>query len=158
MKNIFKTKILIPSDISLYLKNNILFIKGSKGVISLNITFIKKKNYFLFFRLFQKAIIGVSLSFVVQLLFKGIGFRVESLNKNFIKLKLGFSHFINIKIPKNIIVFSPKKTLLVLKSSNEQYLKEFCQKIIDFKYPDSFKGKGILYKNQIIFLKEGKKK
>jgi large subunit ribosomal protein L6 len=158
MKNIFKIKILIPSDVSLYLKNNILFIKGSKGIISLNITFLQKKNYFSFFRLFQKAIIGVSLSFVVQLLFKGVGFRVESLNKNFIKLKLGFSHFINVKIPKNIIVFSPKKTLLVLKSYNEQYLKEFCQKIVSLKYPDSFKGKGILYKNQIIFLKEGKKK
>ena len=60
--------------------------------------------------------------------------------------------------PKNIQAFSPKKTLLVLKSVDDQHLKEFCAKICSFKSPDSYKGKGILYKNQIITLKEGKKK
>jgi ribosomal protein L6P/L9E len=41
---------------------------------------------------------------------------------------------------------------------DDQHLKEFCAKICSFKSPDSYKGKGILYKNQIITLKEGKKK
>ena len=161
MKNILKTKILIPSDVSLFVKNSILFVKGSKGVIALNISLFNKKNKLFnssFFRLFQKALIGTSLSFVERLLFVGVGFRVESLDKNLIKLKLGFSHFIEVKIPKNIEVYSPKKTLLVVKSINHQHLKEFCSKICSFKIPDVYKGKGILYKHQIILLKEGKKK
>jgi large subunit ribosomal protein L6 len=161
MKNIFKTKILIPSDVQLFIKKNILYVKGSKGTIALDINFFNNKKdlfYSSFFRLFQKAIVGVSLAFVVRLLFVGVGFRVESLDKDFIKLKLGFSHFVSIKIPKNVEVFSPKKTLLVLKSVNNQILKEFCSKITSFKSPDAYKGKGILYKNQVVLLKEGKKK
>jgi large subunit ribosomal protein L6 len=161
MKNIFKTKILIPSDVQLFIKNNILYVKGSKGTIALDIAFFNNKKdlfYSSFFRLFQKAIVGVSLSFVVRLLFVGVGFRVESLDKDFIKLKLGFSHFVSVKIPKNVEVFSPKKTLLVLKSVNNQILKEFSSKICSFKSPDAYKGKGILYKNQVVLLKEGKKK
>jgi len=71
---------------------------------------------------------------------------------------LGYSHFVFIKIPQHISVFAPKKTLLVLKSIDKQLLKEFCARIYSFKKPDSYKGKGILYKNQIIFLKKGKKK
>lgn len=160
MKNIFKTKIILPQDVTLFIKKDILFVKGPKGVVAFDISFFKHKKhvfYSSFFRLFQKAIVSVSLSFVVRLLFVGVGFRIESLDNDFIKLKLGFSHFVSIKIPKNIKVFSPKKTLLVLKSVNEQSLKEFCSKICSFKYPDIYKGKGILYKNQIINLKEGKK-
>ena len=92
------------------------------------------------------------------MVFVGVGFRVESLETNFIKLKLGFSHFVFIKIPPYISVFSPKKTRLILKSIDEQLLKEFSSKICSFKLPDVYKGKGILYKNQILTLKEGKKK
>ena len=117
----------------------------------LNKTYSNKFQYF-------GNLIGTSLSFVERLLFVGVGFRVESLDKNLIKLKLGFSHFIEVKIPKNIEVYSPKKTLLVVKSINHQHLKEFCSKICSFKIPDVYKGKGILYKHQIILLKEGKKK
>jgi len=168
MKNIFKTNIKIPSSVKLSItENNILSVKGLKGSLYINLSFLSKQNliynkrktlYSSFFRSFQKVIVGVSLGFVVRLVFVGVGFRVESIEKDFIKLKLGFSHFVFIKIPKYIEVCSPKKTRLVLKSIDEQLLKEFAAKICSFKLPDSYKGKGILYKNQIMILKEGKKK
>ena len=44
MKNILKTKILIPADVSLFVKNSILFVKGSKGVIALNISLFSQKK------------------------------------------------------------------------------------------------------------------
>ena len=64
----------------------------------------------------------------------------------------------NGNVPFYITIFSPKKTLLVLKSFDQQLLKEFSSKICSFKIPDAYKGKGIIYKNQILKLKEGKKK
>jgi len=167
MKNTFKTKIQIPPNIKLTLNKNILSVTGRFGVIYLNIGFITtkyhsfiklKQQYATFFRSFQKAIVGVNLGFVTRLTFVGVGFRVESIEKNFIKLKLGFSHFVFIKIPFYIKVCAPKKTLLVLKSVDKQLLKEFSSKIRSFKLPDIYRGKGILYKNQILRLKEGKKK
>ena len=74
------------------------------------------------------------------------------IEKNFIKLKLGFSHFVLIKIPSYIKVCAPKKTLLVLKSVDKQLLKEFSSKIRSFKLPDIYKGKGILYEGEKITL------
>jgi large subunit ribosomal protein L6 len=168
MKNIFKTHIKIPSNTKLAINNNnILSVKGVLGNLYLNFSFLSQQNltytkrkmlYSSFFRSFQKALVGVNLGFITRLVFVGVGFRVEALEKDFIKLKLGFSHFVFIKIPKYMQVVSPKKTRLVLKSIDEQLLKEFSSKICSFKLPDSYKGKGILYKNQILVLKEGKKK
>jgi len=168
MKNIFKTHIKIPCNIKLYINDNhTLSLNGPNGCLYLNLSFLLQQNliytkrkmlYSSFFRSFQKALIGVHLGFVVRLVFVGVGFRVEAFEKDFIKLKLGFSHFIFIKIPKHIKVFSQKKTRLVLKSMDQQLLKEFSSKICSFKLPDTYKGKGILYKNQILILKEGKKK
>lgn len=166
MKNIFKTNIKIPKNVKLFLKEDKLFIKGPLGTICLNLAFLNKSNfdsskekkyYSLFFRLLQKSIVGVSLGFVNSLSFSGVGFRVESINKNFMLLKLGFSHLVTITIPTYIQISSPKKTLIILKCLDEQLLNVFCAKIRSFRSPDVYRGKGILYKNQILILKEGKK-
>ena len=74
------------------------------------------------------------------------------------RLKLGFSHLVFIKIPNYINIFMPKKTLLVIKCIDDQLLKEFCSKLFSLKSPDAYKGKGILFKSQKLTLKEGKKK
>jgi large subunit ribosomal protein L6 len=167
MKNIFKTKVIIPSNVKLFTKNSLLFIKGRQGSTCLNISFIKKKQlhyktkkvlYSSFIRLFQKQLLGVCLKFVVRLTFVGVGFRIESIENGFIKLKLGFSHLVFVKIPPYITVFAPNKTLLVLECIDDPLLKEFCAKLYLLKSPDIYKGKGILYKNQVLTLKEGKKK
>lgn len=167
MKNIFKITPFIPSNVKFFVKETELFIRGPKGSLCLDISFLSKKNlpmgtkkllYSSFFRLFQKSLLGVCLKFVARLTFVGIGFRVEAVENGFIKLKLGFSHLVFVRIPPHINVFAPKKTVLVLECVDEQLLNEFCSKIKLFKIPDSYKGKGILYKNQTIILKEGKKK
>jgi large subunit ribosomal protein L6 len=167
MKNIFKTHINIPSNVKVIKKKNHLFVNGPQGSVCLNISFLEQQNlpfaakkikYSSFFRLFQKALIGVGLNFVVRLTLVGVGFRIESIEKNFMKLRLGFSHLVYIKIPEHIKIFTTKKTFLILECIDEQLLKEFSSKICSYKKPDIYKGKGILYKNQSIILKEGKKK
>jgi len=157
MKDIFKSNLKIPLGTTIYLKDTILSIKGVQGLLSLN--FQNSVNTaFSRVRFFQQTLVGVHLGFVLRLAFVGVGFRVESLEQNFLKLKIGFSHLIFIKIPKNVSVVAPKKTLLVLKSLDKQVLYEFAARIRSYKLPDIYKGKGILLKNQIIRLKEGKKK
>jgi ribosomal protein L6P/L9E len=168
MKNIFKTNVNLPVDTTITKINQTICLQNLQGRVFLNLLpmtknsgllICKKGNYnSTFFRLLQKAIIGVNLAFVIRLLFVGVGFRVESIEKNVIKLKLGFSHFVYIKIPSFIKIFVPKKTRLIVKSCNHQILKEFSAKICSFKFPDVYKGKGILIKNQKLTLKEGKKK
>lgn len=157
MKDIFKSNLKIPTNTKLYLKDHFLFVEGCQGLLSLNITQVKNASSS-FFRLFQKTLIGANLGFVIRLAFIGVGFRVESIENDFLKLKLGFSHYIYIKIPKYIKIKAPKKNLLILKSSNDHLLKEFGLRICSFRLPDVYKGKGISRKNQILILKEGKKK
>jgi len=161
MKNIFKLNLTLPSEVKLCIKENSLFAKGPLGSICLDISFLsgnKKTQYSSFFRLFQKALIGVNLGFVTRLIFVGVDFTIEAIEKDFLKLKLGFSHFVYVKIPPHINIVSPKKNLLVLKSIDEQLLKEFCSKLCAFKAPNIYKGKGVLYKNQVLIIKETKKK
>lgn len=167
MKNIFKTISSLPPNVKLFQTDKFLFVEGPRGVSCLDLTNVTKKNLPVkdkrmysstFFRLFQKQLLGVCLGFVTRLNFVGIGFRIESIENGFLKLKLGFSHFIFIKIPPYINVFGQKKTTLVVESIDDQLLKAFCSKLQALKFPDAYKGKGILYKNQTIILKEGKKK
>lgn len=167
MKNIFKINITVPSEVKLSAKENYLFVRGPLGSICLDISFFssstflsinKKIQYSSFFRLFQKALTGTSLGFITRLIFVGVDFTIESIEKDFLKLKLGFSHFVFVKIPSHITIVSPKKSLLVLKSIDEQLLKEFCSKICSIKAPNIYKGKGVLYKNQVLVIKETKKK
>jgi len=166
-KNIFKTSFKIPNTIRPQIKQNLLFLKGSEGSVCLDISFLnvktlnsinKKIKFSSFFRHLHKSVVGTSLGFVVRLVFVGVGFRVDSIKKNFIKLKLGFSHSIFIRTPSYIEAFAPQKTSLILSSFDEQFLKEFSSKVCSFRVPDIYKGKGILYKNQTLILKEGKKK
>jgi len=167
MKNIFKTHINLPSNVKLIKKKNHLFVNGPQGSVCLDLLFLSQQNisstkkkvrFSSFFRLFQKALIGVGLTFVVRLTFVGVGFRIESIENEFMKLKLGFSHLVYIKIPKHINISTTKKTSLILKCVDEHLLREFSSKICSHKTPDVYKGKGILYKNQSVILKEGKKK
>jgi len=167
MKNIFKTHINLPSNLKLVVKKNYLFVNGPQGSVCLDLSFLNQQNLSLrakkikhssFFRLFQKALIGVGLNFVVRLTFVGVGFRIESIENGFMKLNLGFSHLVYIKIPKHIKIFTTKKTSLTLECIDDHLLNEFSSKICSYKKPDTYKGKGILYKSQSIILKEGKKK
>ena len=150
MKNILKTNIIVPSNIQLFFKNNLLFIQSSYGSTCLNFFFLKDLNisskkkehqYATFFRQFQKHILGLCLRFVIKLNLVGVGFRVESIENRLLQLKLGFSHLICVTIPFYINIYIQKKTTLILSSTNEQLLKEFCSKICFIKTPDLYKGK-----------------
>jgi len=158
MKNILKTRLQIPSNVNFFLDENKLVIKGPQGSIVLNNTNNLKKNKTLFYRLIQKAVTGVSFGFVKQLIFVGVGYRVESIDEKKMSLKLGFSHLVDIDIPSRIKVYSPKRTVLIFKSFDLQFLNEFVSYVRSHKFPDRYKGKGILFKNELIQLKEGKKK
>ena len=158
MKNILKTQLQLPANLRFFVKNNTLTIKGSEGSFILRNVDSLKQNKTLFYRLIQKGVIGVNFGYLNRLTFVGVGYRVESLTDNAITLKLGYSHLISIKIPASIKVYSPKKSTLILKSFDSQKLNLFTARIRSYRFPDVYKGKGILFKNEVIRLKSGKNK
>ena len=72
-------------------------------------------------------------------------------------LKLGFSHKLKIKIPNNIKIFCSKSNKIIFFSVEKDKLFEFIIKVKNLKKPDSYKGKGLIFKNENLKLKEGKK-
>jgi len=158
MKNILKTQLQLPDNIRFFIKGNSLILKGSEGTFTIKNIGLLKKNKTLFYRLLQKGIVGISFGYINRLLFVGVGYRVENLTDDTITLKLGYSHLVSIKIPESIQVYSPKKSTLILKSSDSQKLNLFTSHIRSYRFPDVYKGKGILFKNEVIRLKSGKNK
>jgi large subunit ribosomal protein L6 len=90
----------------------------------------------------------------------GVGYRVfpaENFEGHLLLLKLGYSHPIYFKIPSNLSIFCLKLTKLFLYGSSHQQVTSTASKIRLNKTPEPYKGKGILYDNEKIVLKEGKK-
>lgn len=124
-----------------------------------NILFIKSKNIslvMLYLKLLSFFFSGVQKEYNFFIELRGTGFKFEFFNF-FLKLKLGFSHDIKIKIYNSIKLILVKPTLLNIKHVDFQYLTEFCSKLKFLKKLDSYKGKGVCFKFDKKLLKEGKK-
>jgi len=96
--------------------------------------------------------------FKKKLLLKGLGFRVgASEDSKFLDLKLGYSHNIKIPVPREHIKVSVDKNHLTVEGFDKILVGNFSNQIRNLKYPDSYKGKGFWYKDEIKVLKEIKK-
>ena len=100
---------------------------------------------------------GVSGGFKRELEIVGVGYRAQ-LQGNTLKLNLGLSHDVNFEVPSDVSVASPKQTEIVVEGIDAQRVGQVAANIREWRKPEPYKGKGIKYKNEYIFRKEGKKK
>jgi ribosomal protein L6P/L9E len=101
---------------------------------------------------------GISKKYSLILVLKGLGYRIQELKNGMMLLKLGFSHPVSFLTNfHNVEISSRKPTVLVLKSLSRCDLGNVSSSIRRFRMPDTYKGKGILLKNEKISLKIGKK-
>ncbi|WP_323763718.1 50S ribosomal protein L6 [Marinovum sp.] len=100
---------------------------------------------------------GVSNSFKKELEIQGVGYRAQ-LQGKVLKLNLGLSHDVDFQIPEGITVTVPKPTEIIVEGNDIQEVGQVAANIRDWRKPEPYKGKGIRYKGEYIFQKEGKKK
>ena len=100
---------------------------------------------------------GVSEGFKKELELSGVGYRAQ-MQGNTLKLSLGYSHDVNFEVPEGITVTAPKPTDVVVEGIDEQQVGQVAANIRAWRKPEPYKGKGIKYKDEYIFRKEGKKK
>ena len=92
-----------------------------------------------------------------HLIIRGLGMRINYLRVlHKLQLKLGFSNLITVDVPKSVRVLRRKDTL-TLEGNNSVIVGNFANLIRSFRYPDSYKGKGFWYKNELRSLKPVKK-
>lgn len=110
--------------------------------------------------LLKQMLLDISLLFCKKLNLIGVGFRVSTLKvlgMDLLHFKLGYSHFIYFKIPKNLKIFCSKANKLFILGYSYLFVTQIAALIRSYKIPEPYKGKGILYTTEKITLKEGKK-
>ena len=105
----------------------------------------------------QNCVIGVTEGFKKELEIQGVGYRAQ-MQGNTLKLNLGLSHDVDFVAPDGVTVTAPKQTEIVVEGIDQQQVGEVAAKIREWRKPEPYKGKGIRYKGEFVFRKEGKKK
>ena len=183
MTRIGKLPISIPAGVNVTLSNGLVSVKGPKGELSQKvdssiivkvenneITFeidenspvnYKQKAAFhgLYRSLVHNMVVGVSEGYKKVLELVGVGYRVSN-QGNVIEFSLGYTHPIFIELPAEVKVETKSERnqnpILMLESCDKQLLGLICAKIRSFRKPEPYKGKGILFKGEVIRRKSGK--
>ncbi|MCK0122492.1 50S ribosomal protein L6 [Loktanella sp. F6476L] len=100
---------------------------------------------------------GVTEGFKKELEINGVGYRAQMQGKT-LKLALGYSHDVNFEVPDGITVTAAKPTEITVEGIDQQLVGQVAANIRAWRKPEPYKGKGIKYKDEYIFRKEGKKK
>jgi large subunit ribosomal protein L6 len=104
-------------------------------------------------------VMGVSQGFEREMQVIGVGFRVEN-QGNLVTFMLGYSHPIIFSIPSEVkVTTGVEKGLppfIKLECHDNELLGQVCAKIRGFRKPEPYKGKGIIFKGEIIRRKAGK--
>ena len=177
MSRIGKRPVAIPSGVTAEIANGILSVKGPKGTLTLNMRdeisyvleegriLVKPANDTKTARAFwgmqrtlvQNLITGVTEGFSKKLLITGVGYRANSQGKT-LKLQLGYSHDVDFAIPEGIEIKTPDNTTVEISGIDKQKVGQVAAEIRRWRKPEPYKGKGIKYRGEFIFRKEGKKK
>ena len=183
MSRIGKLPIAIPAGVTIDIKDNVVNVKGPKGELSQKVDSsiniknedghlifeidenspvnIKQKQAFhgLYRALVNNMVIGVSEGYKKEMELVGVGYRVSN-QGNLIEFALGYTHPIFIQLPQEVKVETKSERnqnpVIILESCDKQLLGMICAKIRSFRMPEPYKGKGILFKGEVIRRKSGK--
>ncbi len=106
----------------------------------------------------ENLVTGVTTGFKKELEINGVGYRATMLGDKVLKLALGYSHDVNFQVPEGVTVTAPKQTEIIVEGIDQQLVGQVAANIREWRAPEPYKGKGIKYKGEYIFRKEGKKK
>jgi large subunit ribosomal protein L6 len=177
MSRIGKVPVAIPSGVSAEIADGILAVKGPKGTLTLTmrdeisytvedgLILVKPANATKAARAFwgmqrtlvQNLVTGVTDGYTKVLEITGVGYRANAQGRN-LKLQLGYSHDVDFAIPEGIEVKTPDNTTVEISGIDKQKVGQVAAEIRRWRKPEPYKGKGIKYRGEYIFRKEGKKK
>jgi len=100
---------------------------------------------------------GVMQGFEKKLSLVGVGYRAQVEGK-LLNLTLGYSHPVNFKIPDDITIETPNQTNIIVKGIDKQRVGQIAANIRAYRKPEPYKGKGVRYADEVVVIKEAKKK
>ena len=100
---------------------------------------------------------GVSVGFTRKLTLVGVGYKANAQGA-MLNLELGYSHPINHKMPVGVTVTTPTPTEVILTGYDKQVIGQVAAQIRSYRAPEPYKGKGVRYADEVVAIKETKKK
>jgi len=177
MSRIGKRPVELPSGVSATITGQHVEVKGPKGTMAFtatdDVTITQEDNsisvmprgtskrarqqWGMSRSMVANLVTGVTTGFKKELEIQGVGYRAQ-MQGNTLKLSLGLSHEVNFEVPQGVTVTTPKPTEIVIEGGDQQQVGQVAANIREWRRPEPYKGKGIRYKDEYIFRKEGKKK
>lgn len=145
LKHAFGNKISVARE------GNVLLVKPADGSIAANAMSGTARA------LIANMIGGVTKGFERKLNLVGVGYRAQA-SGQVLNLTLGFSHPVAHKMPEGIKVETPTQTEIVIKGMDKQRVGQVAAEVRAYRKPEPYKGKGVRYSDEVIVLKETKKK
>ncbi len=177
MSRIGKKPVPLPSGVTATISGQTVEVKGPKGVRSFKATDdinVKledgavhvtprgtskraRQQWGMSRTQVANLVTGVTSGFKKELEITGVGYRAFIQGK-VLKLALGYSHDVDFDIPDSVTITSSKPTEITIEGTDQQIVGQVAANIREWRKPEPYKGKGIKYKGEFIFRKEGKKK
>jgi len=177
MSRIGKVPVALPGGVTATVEGSMLSVKGPKGTLTMptmddisysiedgrilvrpaNETKRARSFWGMQRTMVQNLVTGVTEGFTKVLEITGVGYRAAAQGKN-LRLQLGYSHDVNIPVPEGSEVKTPDPTTVEISGSDRQRVGQLAAEIRRWRKPEPYKGKGIKYRGEFIFRKEGKKK
>jgi large subunit ribosomal protein L6 len=177
MSRVGKMPIPVPAGVEVTIGAEKISVKGSQGTLSLPLTgqvTIKNESNTLTFvpadetreanamsgtvrALVNNMVNGVSKGFEKKLSLVGVGFRAQAQGDK-LNLSLGFSHPIVHSMPAGVKVETPTQTEIIIKGIDRQQVGQVAAEVRAYRSPEPYKGKGVRYVDEVVVIKETKKK
>lgn len=177
MSRIGKKPVALPQGVTAKLDGQTVEIKGPKGTRNFQasdyVTLVlddgavtvkprgqskrAREQWGLTRSMIENIVTGVTDGFKKELEIQGVGYRAQ-MQGNVLKLTLGFSHDVTVEPPAGVSIVSPKPTEIIVEGIDQQVVGQVAANIREWRRPEPYKGKGIRYKGEQVFRKEGKKK
>ncbi|MDE2405958.1 MAG: 50S ribosomal protein L6 [Sphingomonadales bacterium] len=177
MSRIGKRPVAIPAGVTASIADGVLTVKGPKGTLTLGLSDqisyavedgsisvqpandgkIARSHWGMQRTLVSNLVEGVTQGFTKVLEITGVGYRATAQGKT-LKLQLGYSHDVNFDVPEGIEIKTPDNTTVEINGIDKQKVGQVAAEIRRWRKPEPYKGKGIKYRGEYIFRKEGKKK
>lgn len=125
-------------------------ITGAGNKLYRSITGTTRANIF-------NVIHGVTQGFERKLVLVGVGYRAQAKGA-ILSLSLGFSHPTDFSVPAGVVIETPSQTEIIIKGVNKELVGQVAAEIRSIRPVEPYKGKGVRYSDEVVILKETKKK
>lgn len=177
MSRVGKNPVPVPANVEVTLSASEVSVKGPLGTLKRHLVsdiFVEREGDKLVVKaandskqanamsgtmraLLANMVKGVTAGFEKKLTLVGVGYRAQAAD-DVLNLTLGFSHPVAHKMPEGVKAETPSQTEVVIKGIDKQQVGQVAAEVRAYRKPEPYKGKGVRYIDEVIVMKETKKK